>query len=157
MNEGISSFLTYYISLDDPQYAIMLNGKWGCGKTYYIKHWIDVYKEGNKGKDKVGTESYIEEIVSTVSEVNDNTISTESEIIEIATESVIEGKGTIEEDLLGAGPNDELFTLLVSNSTFTLKAVTRKSRRGGQTCVGVVACGSTQSTSITSDRYSYGA
>ena len=59
MNEGISSFLTYYISLDDPQYAIMLNGKWGCGKTYYIKHWVDVYKEGNKGNEDAMTPIYV--------------------------------------------------------------------------------------------------
>ena len=59
MNEGISSFLTYYISLDDPQYAIMLNGKWGCGKTYYIKHWIDVYKEENKGNEEAMTPIYV--------------------------------------------------------------------------------------------------
>lgn len=59
MNEGISSFLTYYIRLDDPQYAIMLNGKWGCGKTYYIKHWIDVYKGGNKGNEEAMTPIYV--------------------------------------------------------------------------------------------------
>ena len=48
MNEGISSFLAYYVSMDDPQYATMINGMWGCGKTYYVNHWINDYKEDNK-------------------------------------------------------------------------------------------------------------
>lgn len=25
----------------DPRYAVMLTGKWGCGKTHFIKHWIE--------------------------------------------------------------------------------------------------------------------
>lgn len=28
----------------DPQYAVLLKGKWGCGKTHFINHWIDAYK-----------------------------------------------------------------------------------------------------------------
>lgn len=28
-----------YIKDKDTDYAILLNGKWGCGKTYYIKEW----------------------------------------------------------------------------------------------------------------------
>lgn len=59
MNEGISSFLTNYIRLDDPQYAIMLNGKWGCGKTYYVNHWINDYKEDNKENEEALTPIYV--------------------------------------------------------------------------------------------------
>ena len=59
MNEGISSFLTNYIKLDDPQYAIMLNGKWGCGKTYYVNHWINDYKEDNKENEEALTPIYV--------------------------------------------------------------------------------------------------
>lgn len=40
MNEHISSYLLDYANTPDPQYAIFLNGKWGAGKTYFIKQWI---------------------------------------------------------------------------------------------------------------------
>lgn len=39
--ENVSDYLTYYISIDNPQYAVMLKGKWGCGKTYYINTLIN--------------------------------------------------------------------------------------------------------------------
>lgn len=28
----------------NPQYAVLLKGKWGCGKTHFINHWIDAYQ-----------------------------------------------------------------------------------------------------------------
>lgn len=40
----------------DPQYAVFLKGKWGCGKTHFINHWIDAYKA------KPTTEQVIESI-----------------------------------------------------------------------------------------------
>lgn len=36
----------------DPQYAVLLKGKWGCGKTHFINHWIDAYK-GNPTTEQV--------------------------------------------------------------------------------------------------------
>lgn len=59
MNEGISSFLAYYVSMDDPQYATMINGMWGCGKTYYVNHWIYDYKEENKENEEALTPIYV--------------------------------------------------------------------------------------------------
>lgn len=38
-NDNISSYLFKYIEYKDPQYAVMLTGAWGCGKTYFIKGW----------------------------------------------------------------------------------------------------------------------
>ena len=29
----------------DPRYAVMLKGKWGCGKSFFIQSWIEKYKE----------------------------------------------------------------------------------------------------------------
>lgn len=39
MNNLILDFLNSYTANPDPQYAVMLKGKWGCGKTYFIKQW----------------------------------------------------------------------------------------------------------------------
>ncbi|WP_193216022.1 P-loop NTPase fold protein [Aliarcobacter butzleri] len=48
-NKHISQFLNYYIELPNPQYAVLLKGKWGSGKT----HFINEYKnELNKNKQK---------------------------------------------------------------------------------------------------------
>ena len=40
MNTNIRSYLDKYINYENPQFAVMLTGKWGCGKTYFIKDWI---------------------------------------------------------------------------------------------------------------------
>ena len=45
-NEFIKNFLIEYINNPDPQYAIMLKGNWGSGKTFFINEWIKKYKEG---------------------------------------------------------------------------------------------------------------
>lgn len=40
-NKHVTNYLNYYIRLENPQYAVLLIGKWGCGKTYYIKSFIN--------------------------------------------------------------------------------------------------------------------
>lgn len=50
MNEGVSDFLKSYLSLYNPQYSILIKGSWGCGKTYFIKNWIENYEEANKDR-----------------------------------------------------------------------------------------------------------
>lgn len=50
-NEHIDKFLDYYCDnkkLTNPQYAVLLKGKWGSGKT----HFINKYKENLKKKNK---------------------------------------------------------------------------------------------------------
>ena len=48
-NQHITEFLNYYCSLPTaPQYAIMLKGKWGSGKTHFINEYKNVLKENNK-------------------------------------------------------------------------------------------------------------
>lgn len=44
MNKHIEEYLDYYVKLDNPQFAVMLNGKWGAGKTYFIKERIESWK-----------------------------------------------------------------------------------------------------------------
>lgn len=45
MNENISQFLFQYMDNPDPQYAVMLKGKWGCGKSFFIQKWMNLYKD----------------------------------------------------------------------------------------------------------------
>ena len=46
-NENIIEFLDYYIGKQSPKYAVLLSGKWGSGKTYFINDYIK-----NKKKDE---------------------------------------------------------------------------------------------------------
>lgn len=51
MNENISQYLLQFLDNPDPQYAVMLKGKWGCGKSFFIKNWLKEHKERyNKGE-----------------------------------------------------------------------------------------------------------
>lgn len=52
INSNIKASLDEFITLDNPQYAIMIKGSWGCGKTYFIKEWINEVKKSSKGKKK---------------------------------------------------------------------------------------------------------
>lgn len=58
MNENIVNFLNGYMMNPDPQYAVLLKGKWGCGKTHFINHWIDAYK-GNPATEQVLESIYV--------------------------------------------------------------------------------------------------
>lgn len=58
MNENIVNFLNGYMMNPDPQYAVLLKGKWGCGKTHFINHWIDAYK-GNPTTEQVLEPIYV--------------------------------------------------------------------------------------------------
>ena len=42
--DEISKYLKDYIGMENPQYAVMLQGKWGCGKTYYIKEQMKLWE-----------------------------------------------------------------------------------------------------------------
>lgn len=58
MNEKIVNFLNGYMMNPDPQYAVLLKGKWGCGKTHFINHWIDAYQKQD-AEDKVLEPVYV--------------------------------------------------------------------------------------------------
>lgn len=48
MNKQISDFLNGYAKLPSPQYAVLLRGKWGCGKTYFVKNWLAEFDKSDK-------------------------------------------------------------------------------------------------------------
>lgn len=39
-NKHIADYLDYYCSLEAPGYAVLLDGPWGSGKTYFVKEYI---------------------------------------------------------------------------------------------------------------------
>lgn len=45
-NHHITEFLNYYCDMTvSPNYAVMINGKWGSGKTWFIKQFMTQYTE----------------------------------------------------------------------------------------------------------------
>lgn len=52
MNEFIYNYLNEYAATPDPQYAVMLKGKWGCGKTHFINKWLKEYKVTSRCEDE---------------------------------------------------------------------------------------------------------
>ena len=49
MNEHIKYGLNLYLADTDPQCAILLKGEWGCGKTHFIKKWINEHSQSGNG------------------------------------------------------------------------------------------------------------
>lgn len=45
-NQGVANTLDAYLRLDNPRFAVLLQGKWGSGKTWFIREYIK-----NKGND----------------------------------------------------------------------------------------------------------
>lgn len=53
--DRIAKVIERYLHEEDTDYAIMISGEWGCGKTYFIKHQLDGILKGikyNNKKDK---------------------------------------------------------------------------------------------------------
>lgn len=53
MNENIAKFLDDYMKNADPQYAVMLTGRWGCGKTFFVNRWMEGLKEAGEDREEV--------------------------------------------------------------------------------------------------------
>ena len=53
VNNHIITSLNSYKENPDPRYALMLKGKWGCGKTYLVNQWIEDTFENPEKKDDV--------------------------------------------------------------------------------------------------------
>lgn len=49
----INKYLNEYVKLENPQYAVMLKGKWGCGKTYFIKQLIEKWAVESKSEEQI--------------------------------------------------------------------------------------------------------
>ena len=39
MNKDIEEYLDYYCELENPSYAVLLKGQWGCGKSHFISEY----------------------------------------------------------------------------------------------------------------------
>lgn len=108
--------------------------------------------------ENIATKSEVEDIEITETEID---ISTPSEILEEENSGELEifefGIATMsnvsDSCLFGLGTNEELFTRSTVGNNFSLKAVTKKSARGGQTCIGVIVCGEMQSPSLSTNQY----
>lgn len=55
-NKELTTYLNEYLRMDKPQFAVMISGKWGCGKTYYIENQIE---EWGKKKEKASGDSVL--------------------------------------------------------------------------------------------------
>ncbi|MEE4253938.1 MAG: P-loop NTPase fold protein, partial [Desulfuromusa sp.] len=40
-NQHVEDYLDAYLKMDDVDFAVMITGAWGCGKTYFIKDYLD--------------------------------------------------------------------------------------------------------------------
>ncbi|WP_295742153.1 P-loop NTPase fold protein [uncultured Haemophilus sp.] len=50
MNKHIEKYLDLYLERENVEYATLLTGKWGCGKTYFIKNYIEKKSKEKKYK-----------------------------------------------------------------------------------------------------------
>lgn len=50
LNKHIIENLDYYLSVNEPEYAFLLSGDWGTGKTYFMNSYIKKYNEEHEGR-----------------------------------------------------------------------------------------------------------
>ena len=53
MNDNIAKFLDGYMQNADPQYAVMLTGRWGCGKTFFVDKWLKTLEMVDDDREEV--------------------------------------------------------------------------------------------------------
>lgn len=51
-NYHVISYLDYYLSLNSPEYAVLINGDWGIGKTFLMKEYTIMYSQKVSNIDK---------------------------------------------------------------------------------------------------------
>jgi len=44
-NEHIITYLDWYLDIENPEFAVMIKGEWGSGKSYFIKKYIENKKD----------------------------------------------------------------------------------------------------------------
>lgn len=70
VNEHIIEYCKNFIeSIDNPQFAVFLKGKWGIGKTYFIDTLLDKYKTSNTNNSSDIDESHIIKISLLMSKI----------------------------------------------------------------------------------------
>ena len=72
MNINLENYLNYYLETDKPQFAVLINGKWGAGKTFYIKRKIENWNKLNKKGRNISLKPIYISLygVSSVEEIN---------------------------------------------------------------------------------------
>lgn len=53
INDNIAKFLDGYMRNPDPQYAVMLTGCWGCGKTFFVNKWLKTIEKADDDREEV--------------------------------------------------------------------------------------------------------
>lgn len=51
-NQNLIEYLKFYLSIDNPQFAVLVNGKWGSGKTFFIKKQLEHWKAKPSKEDE---------------------------------------------------------------------------------------------------------
>lgn len=51
LNNNLLDYLKFYFSIENPQYAILINGKWGSGKTFFIKNQLNGWNNQPKSNN----------------------------------------------------------------------------------------------------------
>ncbi|MBD1873816.1 hypothetical protein H6F75_10000 [Nodosilinea sp. FACHB-131] len=52
-NKHIEDYLNYYFAPEfDANFAVMISGDWGTGKTWFIKQYYKDFEELRNGKEK---------------------------------------------------------------------------------------------------------
>lgn len=52
-NQHITDFLSYYLKLENsPEYAVLINAKWGAGKTHFVKNFLENHFKDYEDKKK---------------------------------------------------------------------------------------------------------
>ncbi|MDF0552289.1 P-loop NTPase fold protein [Kamptonema sp. UHCC 0994] len=60
VNKHIEEYLDYYCNLTySPQFAVLLKGQWGCGKSWFINRYIQKLKDIQKLKEGSKTPLYV--------------------------------------------------------------------------------------------------
>jgi hypothetical protein len=68
INAHVARYLDYFINLDSPpEFAVLLKGNWGCGKTWFIKQYIE--RKRKKGVDFIYISLYG---ISSTNEINES-------------------------------------------------------------------------------------
>ena len=88
-NKELTTYLDEYLKMDKPQFAVMISGKWGCGKTYYIEKRIE---EWAKKKERTDSESVVLKPIY-VSVNGLNSVSTVVRKIKTALHPILYSKG----------------------------------------------------------------
>ena len=44
-NEHFTTYLDWYLDIENPEFAVMIKGEWGSGKSYFIKKYIENKKD----------------------------------------------------------------------------------------------------------------